>query len=337
MPSNGNALERKAPQFSSTFEVDPHVYKTLLESTNAIPWKLDWASQRFTYIGPQIEDVLGWPQDSWVTADDWMERIHPDEREEVSVECFTRILEGIDHEKDYRALRKDGRFVWIRDVVHVVRNEADEIESLIGFKFDITERKIIEQKHVLMQQRLERFSYEDGLTKVSNRRQFDIKLEKEWQRAITSQSPLSLILLDIDHFKEYNDRLGHIQGDHCLVSIASTLNEIASNACHFFARFGGEEFAILLPDTDGKAATAFAELCRAEIEKMNLPTGGGILNEFVTASFGVGTILPNDSFSCLSFCEIVDQQLYRAKNDGRNCIRSVDFRGPAHSAESVTS
>ena len=119
---------------------DSTVYKTLLESTKAIPWKIDWATMQFAYIGPQIETLLGWAPDSWKTANDWAERMHPEDRQWVVDFCVSQSKSGIDHEADYRALTKDGHYVWIRDVVHVVRKENGEVEALIGLMFDISER-----------------------------------------------------------------------------------------------------------------------------------------------------------------------------------------------------
>ncbi|HXH71203.1 MAG TPA: PAS domain-containing protein [Mariprofundaceae bacterium] len=119
-------------------------YKALLESTQAIPWRLNWKTQQFEYIGPQIEQLLGWPQESWQTVEDWATRIHPDDRDAVVNLCITQSQSGIDHEADYRALTKDGGFIWMRDVVHVIRN-GDEVEALVGFMFDISERKLLEQ------------------------------------------------------------------------------------------------------------------------------------------------------------------------------------------------
>ncbi len=125
---------------------DSAVYKTLLESTKAIPWKIDWKTMTFAYIGPQIAPLLGWTQQSWISANDWAERIHEEDRERVVNFCIAQSQNGIDHEADYRALTADGRYVWIRDVVHVQRNAAGETEALIGFMFDISERKKTEEQ-----------------------------------------------------------------------------------------------------------------------------------------------------------------------------------------------
>ena len=199
---------------------DSAVYKTLLESTKAIPWKIDWATMTFAYIGPQIETLLGWPRASWASANDWAERMHPEDRDSVVAFCVSQSQAGTDHEADYRALTRDGGYVWISDVVHVLRNEAGEVESLIGFMFDISERKQTEQQLLQLQQQLEELSYLDGLTGVANRRMFDNRLQVEWSNAQRTSQPLSLILLDIDYFKEYNDHYGHIQGDDCLKNVA---------------------------------------------------------------------------------------------------------------------
>ena len=110
---------------------DSVVYRTLLESTLAIPWKIDWATMQFAYIGPQIEALLGWSQQSWVSVEDWTTRMHPEDRESAVNFCVSQSKAGIDHEADYRALTKDNGYVWIRDVIHVVQNDSGEVEALI--------------------------------------------------------------------------------------------------------------------------------------------------------------------------------------------------------------
>lgn len=124
----------------ATDRADISTYQILLESTKAIPWRLDWRTKRFTYIGPQITQLLGWPQNSWKTVEDWACRIHPLERESVVNFCLKQSIDGLDHEADYRAIAQDGRTIWIRDVVHVVRKNG-ETESLVGFMLDISARK----------------------------------------------------------------------------------------------------------------------------------------------------------------------------------------------------
>lgn len=307
-------------EFGKNMEPDSTVYKTLLESTKAIPWKIDWSTMQFAYIGPQIEVLLGWPPSSWASVEDWATRIHPEDREEVVNFCVAQSKAGTDHEADYRALTKDGNHVWIRDVVHVVRNEAGEVDSLIGFMFDISERKQAEEKLIDLQKELEALSFKDGLTGVANRRMFDSILEMEWANARRNSQPLSLIMLDIDNFKQYNDHYGHIQGDECLKTVASILSSAATRARDFIARFGGEEFVIVLPETDEDAAAKVAERCRSLIFKEQIPHCASQNGHILTVSMGVGTITPSRQDEPMAFIEEVDRRLYQAKQRGRNHI-----------------
>ncbi|WP_233837639.1 sensor domain-containing diguanylate cyclase [Paraburkholderia sp. ZP32-5] len=307
-------------------EDDSAVYRTLLESTKAIPWKIDWASMAFTYIGPQIETLLGWAASSWKTVNDWVERMHPDDREAVVNFCVSQSQAGTDHEADYRALTRDGGYVWIRDVVHVVRSADGGVESLIGFMFDITERKQTEEKLAQLQKELERLSYRDSLTGAGNRRLFDAEFERAWAAGCTSGSAMSLILIDIDFFKAYNDYYGHLQGDECLKSVARVLSRAAGNNA-FLARFGGEEFMLVLPDTGHDAAVKIAENCRTLLAHEAIAHVRSPHNQCVTASFGVGTVIPAERGDRTAFVNLVDAQLYHAKDNGRNRIAAVDRAG----------
>ncbi|WP_024461520.1 MULTISPECIES: sensor domain-containing diguanylate cyclase [unclassified Marinimicrobium] len=299
---------------------DSAVYKTLLESTKAIPWKIDWATMKFAYIGPQIEALLGWTPESWVSVEDWATRMHPEDRDWVVNFCVSQSQSGVDHEADYRALTKDGDYVWIRDVVHVARNEQGEVEALIGFMFDISERKKTEQELIKLQKELETLSYQDGLTGVANRRMLDSILDVEWLNARRNCQPLSVLLIDIDYFKQYNDRYGHLQGDDCLRSIAQTLDTVASRPRDFLARFGGEEFMLVLPETDGKAAHAVADRCRQAILKLQIPHAASDASQLVSISVGVASIIPDHECELAEFIESADRKLYQAKLEGRDRV-----------------
>jgi diguanylate cyclase (GGDEF)-like protein/PAS domain S-box-containing protein len=304
--------------------LDPdNVYKTLLESTKAIPWKIDWATLQFAYVGPQIEKLLGWAPESWVSVEDWASRMHPEDRAWVVDFCVAQSQAGTDHEADYRALTKDGDYVWIRDVVHVVRKENGEVEALIGFMFDISERKRTEEKLIKLQKELEDLSFKDGLTGVANRRMFDSVLEMEWNNARRQQQPLSLILLDIDYFKQYNDCFGHLQGDDCLRRVATALTQAATRPRDFIARFGGEEFVLVLPETDADAAARVAERCRHAIAREQIAHPHSPKDKQLTVSMGVGTLVPDYRDEMRAFVEEVDRRLYQAKQDGRDCVVAV--------------
>lgn len=303
---------------------DPGVYRTLLESTRAIPWRIDWATKCFTYIGPQIETLLGWSPSSWVSVNDWAARIHEDDRTRTVNFCVSQSQQGVDHEADYRALTRDGDYVWMRDVVHVVRRPDGSVDSLVGFMFDITERKQAEDKILQLQRELEVLSYRDSLTGVANRRMFDTVYPVEWNNAREAGEPLSLIVIDIDYFKQFNDHYGHVQGDDCLRRVAQALDAGATHPRDLCARLGGEEFVLLLPATDEQAARSVAERCRKLLRQKEIPHARSGIGRAVTISMGIGTIVPGAHDDPGVFLDRIDRRLYQAKSAGRDRICDVE-------------
>lgn len=313
-------MTTSSTQQPARHQPDNDVYRTLVESTKAIPWTIDWETKQFTYIGPQIQTLLGWTPESWVSVQDWVERMHPDDQERVVSFCVAQSQAGTDHEADYRAMTRDGDYVWIRDVVHVVRDEQGQVRSLVGFMFDIRDRKRSEEQLAQLQARLEEMSYQDGLTGVANRRMLDTVLEREWNEARRSGHPLSLIMLDIDYFKQYNDHYGHLQGDECLRRVAQALLSASTRARDFLGRFGGEEFVMILPDTDAQAALRVAERCRDLVLGQGIAHDGAGVGRTLTISVGVATQAPEEGGSALDLVSRVDKRLYEAKLQGRNRI-----------------
>lgn len=169
---------------------------------------------------------------------------------------------------------------------------------------------------------LHRISAQDGLTSLANRRHFDETLALEWRRAARGREPLSLLMLDIDFFKSFNDTAGHQAGDDCLRRVAQMLHESVQRAGDLVARYGGEEFAVLLPDTDAEPARQIALRLRERIEAMNLPHPSAPLGR-VTVSIGLASIVPApDGTGSEDFVRIADAALYDAKRQGRNCVAS---------------
>lgn len=300
-------------------DADSTVYKTLLESTRAIPWKIDWATMQFSYIGPQIEALLGWSPQSWVTVNDWAERMHPDDRDKVVNFCVTQSQAGVDHEADYRALRKDGSYVWIRDVVHVVRKNG-EVQALIGFMFDISERKRNEEELLRLQSELEALSFRDGLTNIANRRMLDQVLAQEWAHAYRQQQSLAIALIDIDFFKQYNDHYGHLAGDDCLKKVAALLRDGVSRPRDFVARYGGEEFMLVLPECDKAAALTVLERCQSLLRDAAIAHAHSAASPWLSISIGLACTIPSDRDALASLLRAADAALYQAKAGGRNRI-----------------
>ncbi|ALK96417.1 diguanylate cyclase [Massilia sp. WF1] len=164
---------------------------------------------------------------------------------------------------------------------------------------------------------LQKLAALDGLTGIANRRRFDEAIGVEWQRARRQPGPLSLLLCDVDRFKDYNDGLGHPAGDLCLKKVAAVLTGQLKRPADLAARYGGEEFAILLPDTDLAGALKLAEDCRRQLEQLALPhptAAGGV----VTMSIGVASALPAEAGEVDALVAAADTALYEAKRGGRN-------------------
>ena len=299
---------------------DAGVYKTLLESTKAIPWKIDWATLRFAYIGPQIEALLGWTPESWLSVEDWAARMHPEDREQVVNFCVSQSQAGIDHEADYRALTRDGGYVWIRDVVHVKRNAVGEVESLVGFMFDISERKQAEQDVLRLQKELEALSLTDALTGIANRRRFDQCLAVEWGESQRSGKPLALLMVDVDWFKPYNDTYGHPAGDDVLKRVADTVRALARRPRDLAARLGGDEFALLLPESDEAHALAVASELADAVAALRIPHGVAGAGGYVSATVGACSRAAGQGASVRDFLDRADQSLYSAKRRGRGGV-----------------
>lgn len=160
----------------------------------------------------------------------------------------------------------------------------------------------------------------DGLTGIYNRRHFDDILYTEWKRMKREKTPLSLIMLDIDYFKKYNDTYGHQAGDDCLIKIATALADSLRRPADLVARYGGEEFVIVLPNVELNSATKFSEKIRAEIESLEIEHRLSNISPFVTASLGVASIFPSNDSSHEILLQSADKALYNAKIRGRNCV-----------------
>ena len=168
---------------------------------------------------------------------------------------------------------------------------------------------------------LEKLSYTDGLTKVTNRRGFDAALERAWAESLEQRKPLSLVMLDVDYFKKYNDALGHQQGDECLKAVAAALEQQvdASGEAHMLARYGGEEFAAILR-CNASTAQYISEKLRSSIEQLQLPHPNSSVGALVSVSVGITTVIPDEHRQPKEVIAAADAALYQAKNTGRNRV-----------------
>jgi len=165
---------------------------------------------------------------------------------------------------------------------------------------------------------LSQLSFLDGLTRISNRRAFDEHLNREWRRAIRAKSTLSMLLMDIDYFKYYNDNYGHIAGDDCLKKVAAELIQIHKRPCDLFARYGGEEFASILTDTDLTGAIHVASDIITAISDLKIPHEYSPVADFVSLSIGIASVNPDSGMTYDQLIHEADNLLYQAKKNGRN-------------------
>ncbi|WP_444848596.1 GGDEF domain-containing protein [Duganella caerulea] len=176
------------------------------------------------------------------------------------------------------------------------------------------EKLLREQAMVLRTQ-----TFADGLTGIANRRHFDVAMEKEHRRAKRGGTPLSLLMIDIDHFKAYNDHYGHQKGDQCLIQVAAALASMLRRPCDLMARYGGEEFAMILPETDVEQATLMAEAIRARTQELAIPhERNSDAGQQVTVSIGIATQRVDAPAGIEALIGAADRALYLAKRNGRN-------------------
>jgi diguanylate cyclase (GGDEF)-like protein len=170
---------------------------------------------------------------------------------------------------------------------------------------------------------LRQSSARDGLTGLANRTRFEEFMDREWRRALRERTPVSLIMLDIDHFKPYNDNYGHQEGDECLKKVAAVIAETIKRPADLAARYGGEEFMAVLPDTDMHGALEIAEQLRISVELLRVPHAHSSAANIVTVSIGVASLSPVHGMDHSSLIKLADTALYAAKRDGRNRVRTA--------------
>lgn len=239
-------------------------------------------------------------------------------------ESFSQNLKLIGEEKhvitltEAKCIRFDGEVIDVESTsTHITFQGKPARLAIVR---EITERKIAEQKLRDANRVLRGLSNRDGLTGIANRRYFDEILTKEWSRCARHSKPLSLIILDIDYFKKYNDSYGHLGGDECLKKVAAMFEMVLKRPTDLVARYGGEEFAIILPEVPVEGAQIVAENLRVTVENLQLPHISSKISECITISLGVASIVPNKLIDSKMLISAADKALYKAKREGKNRV-----------------
>jgi diguanylate cyclase (GGDEF)-like protein len=193
------------------------------------------------------------------------------------------------------------------------------------FRVEIVKARV--QTHIELKRHRDMFeslSFIDGLTGISNRRRFDEYLNTNWRFCLREKAPLSLIMVDIDYFKAYNDSQGHLAGDDCLKGVSAALACSINRPLDFIFRYGGEEFAAILPLTDVFGAMFLAEKMREKVKNLQIPHPNSMISKYVTVSIGAADIIPSEQLTSEILIKLADKALYNAKDKGRNCVVSSD-------------
>jgi len=241
------------------------------------------------------------------------------------------IMPGIDGYEVCRVLKENKRTKHIPIIFITVKaTEAEEAKGLNLGAVDYISKPFspsivlarVSNHLELKRQRdlLERLHITDALTGIANRRRFDLSLEHEWKRAIRMQGCISLIMIDIDFFKQFNDIYGHAAGDDCLQKVARALDKVSEREIDLVARYGGEEFVAVLPGTDIEGAMTVAKTMKDCIIALKIPHQGTSIGECISISLGVSSNSNNDIEAPQVLLKKADEALYKAKKNGRNQV-----------------
>lgn len=283
------------------------------------------------YVSPASEVLLGYTPEEMLghRTDDIL---YPEDRalwETVFGEAS--VAQTGDLQATYRVFHKDGRLIW----VEVNRRRLRDGEGFVIATRNVTRRKAMEGELAEAYRRLELLAREDGLTSLANRRHFDMVLDTEFRRARRDGSVLSLIMIDVDKFKLYNDRYGHPAGDSCLRDVAGALKTLPSRPGDLVARYGGEEMVIVLPNTPPSGAVAMAERARHAVRALAIPHADHDA-KIVTISLGVASLTPDSGIDDIAgLMEAADRALYRAKESGRDRVCLAAQSQPQDTALSI--
>ncbi len=234
------------------------------------------------------------------------------------------IISGADHREGIDAAFSAGATDYIAKPPNHTELLA-RVRSALRLKTEINRRKdreddllVLNERLAEMNRELERLTVTDSLTGLANRRFFNEFLNREWLREQRHQQPISVLMIDIDHFKKFNDHYGHLEGDVCLQKVAWALQSGLCRASDVLARYGGEEFVAVLPNTDEHGAAELAAAFHAHVRELALPHGESPVSPIVTISIGIASVIPNQSLSPSQVVALADEALYRAKQSGRN-------------------
>ncbi|RYG86394.1 sensor domain-containing diguanylate cyclase, partial [bacterium] len=340
------AERRRAHQAESDLALRSRL---LAEHSTDVIVLTDTASRRL-YVSPAVTEMFGYTPEDFQRMT-WHEFVHPDDRERIARELRDRAETGSRATVTYRARRADGSDIWVEALVctfvdddfarvvtalgldGVVDGGADGREGRVVTLRDVSRRRRAEEALAQANTELASLVWKDALTGLGNRRRFDEAMAEEWDRCSRAGQPLSLIMVDVDHFKAFNDEHGHQHGDHRLIGVAAAISGALFRPRDVAVRYGGEEFAVILPATGVDEAGLVAERIRENVvsldgsQRENLGT--------LTVSTGVAGAVPTERGRPEDLMKAADDALYTSKREGRNRTTLLQVNWPPDGASRV--
>jgi diguanylate cyclase (GGDEF)-like protein/PAS domain S-box-containing protein len=304
-------LQRGQHMAAALIEKEAH-FRLLAEGSSDMVTRIG-LDERLRYVSPSSNRVVGWRPNQLIGTDA-LAGIHPEDRPQVQAIVDAMKRGDTDEARmTYRNVHRQKSEVWLESTMRVTRKDNGNVDGVVAISRDITEQKKLET-------RLETLAIEDSLTGLANRRRFDERLKEEWARAYRDRSSLGLLMIDVDHFKSYNDEYGHPAGDACLRVVAKIIAAEMQRVGDLAARYGGEEFAMLLPNTDAAGCARIGERIRSAVHDAGLVHASSAVAPCVTVSVGGAACRPSfeRTAGAGSLVESADRALYAAKDAGRD-------------------
>ncbi len=303
---------------------DSAVFRSMVEQSGDMICHL--VDRQFTYASPSAREMFGWDPEAMIGTDgmDLILAADLPILQEVLARTAAGEYSTIRHQ--VRVICGDGSLKWAETSATSEIDAAGRTHTILVIR-DISERKRLEQE-------LEALALKDGLTGLANRRSFDEMLERSWRHTLREGGEMALLLMDIDHFKKFNDAQGHQAGDDCLRVVAETISRFGRRPTDLACRYGGEEFAIILGQAEPDAAVEIGEEIRAAIAGLRIPHETASGDRFLTVSIGVATAVARTGGSIRmpeSLLQAADHALYKAKANGRNRVERSFLMAPSAS------
>jgi diguanylate cyclase (GGDEF)-like protein/PAS domain S-box-containing protein len=309
---------------SARDRADAAAYRLIVENAADLIVRGD-AQRRRTFVSPSSREILGFEPDE-LLGRGGIELVHPDDVARATETLWSVCAENPRANLVFRMRRKDGSHVWVEARYRYLPEDG----GLVCIIRDVSAQKATEERLLEAGARLaeanaalQDLALRDGLTGVGNRRYFEEALQTAFLVARRERAPLGLLMIDIDHFKAYNDRYGHIAGDACLRRVAGTVAQAVRRPSDIVTRYGGEEFAVVLASTDPQGAMKVGEQVRLAVEELGLEHSGSP-DGVVSVSVGVSSVVPMPSDrDPMPLLRAADEALYCAKARGRNRVCSA--------------